>query len=230
MTSWNTIKVLKMGEPGIDDSDRTEAAKRFVEHFLKASQANAFDTEACNPAQLFANAVREVIQLSKWGSPVIVEQIGYLLCSIDRPDGDERICICEPDDEMLGPPVLMIAIEELAVADGSLQALDKQQKVPPQPANPHVHRLPTVLGQPTPLRLCAGRAARAARRTWRPVAAGQQVGSGDRQRHADRRGEKVLRQVVQGTRARQARQARAQGLKANGMCRRRSRATEIQLY
>ena len=120
MYSWNTVRKLKM-----DDDTHTpeESCKMYIKHDLSENPDGFF-----NHAHVHANALRELFTSSGFSKKVMLQQLCAFFATI-RNDDDEAIRIIEPSDKMLGPPILMIAVEEMAVADGSMFKFLIEEKV-----------------------------------------------------------------------------------------------------
>ena len=124
MYSWNTVRKLKMDD---DTHSPEESCNLYIKHDLSEDADGSF-----NHAHVHANALRELFTSSGFSKKVMLQQFGAFFATA-RDDDDEAIKIIEPSDKMLGSPVLMIVVEEMSVADGSLFKLSSQEKVSSQP-------------------------------------------------------------------------------------------------
>ena len=121
MPDWNQIRWLKY-----DDGMRSacECGWLYVHHMLEQQDSG----EDQDPTHMHAGAVRELLSSSRWSPQIILAEL-KLFFSTYAYDDDPRVDIREPDDDMHGAPVLIWAVEEMAVSDGSLKKARKADKL-----------------------------------------------------------------------------------------------------
>ena len=112
-----------------DDDNHTpeEAAQLFAKYELGQATSEGF--EPYDISSVMVQAACEIISGDhEWPAKMIVEQVEALVATVDKPWGDARIKLVEAPGAETRPLLLMVAVEEMAVADGKLKGLEIHEK------------------------------------------------------------------------------------------------------